>query len=124
MDESQQEVGVEKDHMPKAFALLLVNNMKYQKKSFIEKATFKELKLGVLDMLMIPDTSTLVIAKVYDINVTEKLYKLCYNEGYNGLNVVYPGRVLVSIEFKTQSTCINFKQCKEMKKLFKEILPI
>lgn len=81
---------------PRSFALVLLNNMNehksnQQKINHIVNQEEKQMKLGVSDMLMIPDSSTLVICKVRDISVIENLYKRCYNEGFNGLNIAYLG---------------------------------
>lgn len=84
----------------------------------------KEVKLGVSDMPLIRNSSTLVVAMVWKINVIENLYKLCYKEGFNGLNIAYLGGEWVRIEFKKQAMCSNFKQYKVMQSLFKEIIPV
>lgn len=62
------------------------------------------------DMLVIADSSTILQGKMCDIKIMEKIYVLCYKEGFNGINIAYLGGDWVWTEFKKCNSCSKFKQ--------------
>ena len=84
----------------------------------------KEFNLLEQDLLVVPDSSTIILGKVRDINSIDNLYHICYKEGFNDLHIAYMGGDWVWIEFKKQNTCLKFKQHDATKTYFVDLKPV
>ncbi|GKD36092.1 hypothetical protein Tco_1251601 [Tanacetum coccineum] len=81
--------------------------------------SMKHLVLNENDLLKFDDSDEVVLAKVREVELMSKLYKVMENEGFDEVEIHHVGGLWVWIEFKTQKACLRFKT-KDLKAYFSE----
>ncbi|PWA89117.1 hypothetical protein CTI12_AA114520 [Artemisia annua] len=86
-----------------------------------DKVPMKKIVLNQSDLLVVPDTSCVVLAKVRDIHLVLNIKKVLRKEGFSDFKCQYVGGLWLWIEFNSKDACLNFKQHKEIKWYFTHI---
>ncbi|GJX23647.1 putative RNA-directed DNA polymerase, eukaryota, reverse transcriptase zinc-binding domain protein [Tanacetum coccineum] len=73
------------------------------------------LSLSDNDLIKVEDTSTVLLAKVKEVDSISNMYGICRNEGFTDVSIHYVGGLWVWIQFENSKSCEAFKENESLK---------
>ncbi|GKB96337.1 RNA-directed DNA polymerase, eukaryota, reverse transcriptase zinc-binding domain protein [Tanacetum coccineum] len=73
------------------------------------------LSLSDNDLIKVKDTSTVLLAKVKEVDSISNMYGICRNEGFTDVSINYVGGLWVWIQFENSTSCDAFKENESLK---------
>ncbi|GKD38021.1 hypothetical protein Tco_1258228, partial [Tanacetum coccineum] len=73
------------------------------------------LSLSDNDLIKVEDTSTVLLAKVKEVDSISNMYGICRNEGFTDVSIHYIGGLWVWIQFENSKSCEAFKENESLK---------
>ncbi|GJR60339.1 RNA-directed DNA polymerase, eukaryota, reverse transcriptase zinc-binding domain protein [Tanacetum coccineum] len=67
------------------------------------------------DLIKVEDTSTVLLAKVKEVDSVSNMYGICRNEGFTDVSIHYVGGLWVWIQFENSKSCEAFKENESLK---------
>nr|GEW02237.1 hypothetical protein [Tanacetum cinerariifolium] len=67
------------------------------------------------DLIKVEDTSTVILAKVKEVDSISNMYAICSNEGFLNITIHYIGGLWVWIQFENTKSCEAFKANESLK---------
>ncbi|GJT40556.1 hypothetical protein Tco_0940421 [Tanacetum coccineum] len=81
----------------------------------------KSVQLSEEDLIIVEDTSAVIMIKVKEIDTITNMYHICHSEGFLDVKINYVGGLWVWIQFTSAKSCEAFKSNDSLNKLWTSI---
>nr|GEV05024.1 RNA-directed DNA polymerase, eukaryota, reverse transcriptase zinc-binding domain protein [Tanacetum cinerariifolium] len=78
----------------------------------------KSIQLNDDDLILVEDSSTVVLIKVKEIKIISNMYHVCQAEGFVDVKIHYVGGLWVWLQFSSVNSCEAFKSNESLNKLW------
>nr|GEZ57809.1 RNA-directed DNA polymerase, eukaryota [Tanacetum cinerariifolium] len=94
--------------------MLTRNNLSQQSKL----DNIRSIQLNDDDLILVDDSSTVVLIKVKEIETIRNMYHVCQAEGFVDVKIHYVGGLWVWLQFSSMNSCEAFKSNESLNKLW------